>query len=274
MKILVTGHQGFIGKNMVEMLEKEHQVAGYEFNNENLPLVKGFDWVIHLGAISSTTETDVNKVIMHNYEFTKWIYNQCNAYGVNFQYASSASIYGNTENFAEDAPPQPSSPYSWSKYLFDRGIEMIPWVDYKCTIQGFRFFNVYGKHEEHKGSQMSVFHHFKKQAIETGKVHPFENSENYKRDFICVEDVCKIIEKFLTIDQSGIWNLGTGTATSFRDIADYTAKKYKAVVEPIPMPNNLKSQYQEFTKSDNTKLINTIGEYKFITPFEWIDNDN
>ena len=275
MKILVTGSKGFIGQNLVWYLAKQgHTVAEYDYIPNVIPDCSPFDKVIHMGAISSTTERDVEKVLQQNLDFSYKLLQVCDMQGVDLIYASSASVYGDTGKFLENGKLYPLNPYAWSKYLFDRGIEMIPWVDYKCTIQGFRFFNVYGKHEEHKGSQMSVFHHFKKQAIETGKVHPFENSENYKRDFICVEDVCKIIEKFLTIDQSGIWNLGTGTATSFRDIADYTAKKYKAVVEPIPMPNNLKSQYQEFTKSDNTKLINTIGEYKFITPFEWIDNDN
>lgn len=265
MKILVTGHQGFIGKNMVEMLEKEHQVAGYEFNNENLPLVKGFDWVIHLGAISSTTETDVNKVIMHNYEFTKWIYNQCNAYGVNFQYASSASVYGNTENFAEDAPPQPSSPYSWSKYLFDRWIEgMRP----KITVQGFRYFNVYGKYEDHKEDQASPVHKFTKQAQENKEIKIFEGSENFKRDFVCVDDVCDVHKQMLDKEDRGIWNVGTGVAVSFADVANIIAKKHNATVTEIPMPDNLKGQYQKYTCADTKKLSNIIKkEYKTVKEY-------
>ena len=90
MKILITGHNGFIGQNLMSYLETKHEVAGYDFHPENLPLVKDYDWVIHLGAISSTTETDVDKVILHNYEFSKWLFNQCNQYNVNMQYASSA----------------------------------------------------------------------------------------------------------------------------------------------------------------------------------------
>ena len=122
MKILITGHKGFIGQNMMSYLESKHEVAGYEFNPEQLPLVKDYDWVIHLGAISSTTETDVDKVILHNYEFTKWLYNQCNAYKVNMQYASSASVYGNTTHFTESGPSDPKSPYATVARFGEEGL--------------------------------------------------------------------------------------------------------------------------------------------------------
>lgn len=267
MKILITGHQGFIGQHMMRALEKEHQVAGYEFDNENLPLVKGFDWVIHLGAISSTTETDVNKVILQNYEFSKWIFNQCNAYSVNFQYASSASIYGNTKNFEESAPPQPTSPYSWSKYLFDRWIEgIMP----KITVQGFRYFNVYGEFEEHKGNQASPIYKFTKQAKDNGKISIFENSENYKRDFICVDDICNVHKLMLEKQDRGIWNLGTGKCVSFRQVADIIAKKYNATIEEIPMPKNLIGQYQEYTCADMKKL-STVVKNNFITVEDYVN---
>ena len=139
MKILITGHKGFIGQNMMSYLESKHEVAGYDFNPEQLPLVKDYDWVIHLGAISSTTETDVDKVILHNYEFTKWLYNQCNAYKVNMQYASSASVYGDTRHFTESGPSDPKSPYAWSKYLFDR---WVTGIQPAITFQGFRNINI------------------------------------------------------------------------------------------------------------------------------------
>ena len=115
-----------------------------------------------MGAISSTTERDVEKILKQNLDFSHRLLQVCDMQGVDLIYASSASVYGDGQNFKEDAPKQPQSPYSWSKYLFDRSIEMISWDDYKCNIKGLRFFNVYGEHEEHKGDQMSVFHKFAK----------------------------------------------------------------------------------------------------------------
>lgn len=252
---------------MVEYLAKKHEVAEYDFHPENLPLVKDYDWVIHLGAISSTTEKDVNKIILHNYEFSKWLYNQCRAYNVNLQYASSASIYGITNNFQEDAPPQPQSPYAWSKYLFDRWVEGLHTDN---LVQGFRYFNVYGPHEDHKGDQASPVHKFTEQAKINKVVKVFENSDNYRRDFVCVKDICQIHERFFKIKESGIFNVGTGEAVSFMYVANKIAKKYKAKVETIPMPKNLKNQYQKYTCADLSKL-STLVKHDFIKVGDYID---
>jgi ADP-L-glycero-D-manno-heptose 6-epimerase len=272
MKVLVTGHKGFIGQNLcIHLIERGYEVEGYEYIPNVLPDCSQYDKVIHLGAISSTTERDVEKVMTQNLDFSHRILQLCDMQGVDFVYASSASVYGDTTHFTEDGPLQPQSPYAWSKYLFDRGVQMINWDDYQARVQGLRFFNVYGKYEDHKGDQMSVFHKFKKQALETGKVHPFENSDNYLRDFICVEDVCKIIETLLHTDKSGIWNLGTGKAESFGTIAKLIAEKYNADIETIPMPDALNGQYQAYTQSNNDKLLSAIGDYKFKTVQEWIE---
>ena len=272
LKILITGANGFIGKNLKEyLMSKGHGIAEYEFIENVVPDCSQFDKVIHMGAISSTTERDVEKVLKQNLDFSHRLLQVCDMQGVDLIYASSASVYGDGQNFNEDAPKQPQSPYSWSKYLFDRSIEMLSWDDYKCNIKGLRFFNVYGEHEEHKGDQMSVFHKFAKQAKETGSVHPFVGSSDYLRDFIYIGDVCQIIEKMMHIDEMGIWNVGTGETTSFTTIAHSIAKKYNAKVEPIPMPENLIGQYQKYTCSDNTKLLKTIGKFKFTKPEEWIE---
>jgi len=272
MKVLVTGHKGFIGQNLcIHLIERGYEVEGYEYIPNVLPDCSQYDKVIHLGAISSTTERDVEKVMTQNLDFSHRILQLCDMQGVDFIYASSASVYGDTTHFTEDGPLQPQSPYAWSKYLFDRGVQMIDWGDYQARVQGLRFFNVYGKYEDHKGDQMSVFHKFKKQALETGKVHPFENSDDYLRDFICVEDVCKVIETLLHTDKSGVWNLGTGKAESFGTIAKLIAEKYNAEIEPIPMPDALKGQYQAYTQSNNDKLLSVIGDYKFKTVQEWIE---
>lgn len=256
MKILITGYKGFIGQNLMSLLEKEHQVAGYEWDEENLPYIKGFDWVIHLGAISSTTERDIDKIILRNYEFSKWLYNQCQIYGVNLQYASSASIYGSTTHFTEDGPPDPQSPYAWSKYLFDR------WVtgqQSKVIVQGYRYFNVYGPNEHHKKDQASPVHKFTEQAKNNGIIYLFENSEIYQRDFVFVGDICQVHRDMLNIQESGVFNVGTGTATSFKDIAEVIAEKYSAKIEYIPMPEILQNQYQRYTCANINKLSQHIN---------------
>lgn len=266
MKILITGHEGFIGKNLARFLDKDNELFGYEWNPKSLPDVSEYDWVIHLGAISATTERDIDKVMLQNYEFSKWLFNQCNTTGVNLQYASSASVYGTNLDFNEDAPKQPQSYYATSKYLFDR------WVmqqEQKIIVQGFRYFNVYGQFEDHKGDQASPVTKFFKQA-KTGTIKLFENSNKYKRDFIYVGDCCNIHRYMLTSKESGIFNIGTGVATSFQTIAELVAKRFNANIEYIAMPDTLKGQYQEYTCADIKKL-SSIVNINFTTPEEFIN---
>jgi len=272
MNLLITGSKGFIGQNLVNyFVDKGHTVAEYDYIENVIPDCSPFDCVIHMGAISSTTERDVEKVLAQNLDWSHRLLQVCDMQGVNLIYASSASVYGDTGVFKEYGPVFPQSPYSWSKYLFDRTINMVEQDQWQCNVKGVRLFNVYGEHEEHKGDQMSVFHKFKQQALETGKVNPFEDSDQYLRDFVYVGDVCAIIEKLMTVDDSGIYNIGTGTPRSFQSIAEAVAEKYEATIEPIPMPDNLKQHYQKYTCSDNTRLLNAIGDFKFTTPEEWIN---
>jgi len=257
MKILVTGHKGFIGQNMVKALE-EHDLFLYEIG-EPLPNVKGLDWVIHLGANSSTTETNVEKIIDQNYDFSRWLLNKCQDEGVNFQYSSSASVYGLGTDFKESAPANPLSPYAWSKLLFDRyvvGFEK----QWTIKVQGFRYFNVHGPYEDHKGDQASPHHKFTKQAEITGVIKLFEGSENYKRDFVPVETVVDIHKKFFNVKESGIWNVGTGNPQSFKSVAETIAESTGARIEYIPMPDRLTNQYQKYTCADLTKLNKTLND--------------
>jgi len=258
MKILITGHNGFIGKNIAHYLQRQgHEVEGWEWQPGILPSTEGYDWCIHLGAISSTTYTDVNQILEQNFEFSVRLAQICENFGTNFQYASSASVYGPTTHFTEDQPLQPQSPYAWSKYLFDRFINQF--IDeFQIKIQGFRYFNVYGLGEDHKGNQASPYTKFTKQAKEDGVIVLFEDSENYKRDFICVEDICKLHEKMLTTDTNGIFNVGTGTATSFETVANAIAKKHNAAIQCVPMPENLKAQYQKYTCANLDKLNSVV----------------
>ena len=263
MRLLITGHKGFIGSHAIE--------RAHEFGHT---VISAFDWldhdrmeevfhitdveaVMHFGAISSTTETDVEKVMHQNYDFSVWLLNLCNDLGIHFQWSSSASVYGLGTNFKESADPDPRTPYAWSKYLFERYIRDRHW---KIPVQGFRYFNVYGdKGEEHKGDQASPYHKFRKQAQENGVIKIFEGSENYRRDFIHVNEVLNLQFKFLNFKKdSGVWNVGTGVAKSFKDVAEEIAYKYSSNIEEIPMPENLKNSYQKYTCADLTRLNQTL----------------
>jgi ADP-L-glycero-D-manno-heptose 6-epimerase len=253
MKILITGYKGFIGHNMVYALKDEHELFFFEWGDK-FPDLEDIDICIHLGAISSTTETDIEKVLDQNYDFSRWLVNACDHWGVKFQYASSASVYGLSSNFSEGSPADPRSPYAWSKYLFDRYLnKMFMEQRFKIDIQGFRYFNVYGPHEDHK-DQPSPHFKFEKQAKETGVIQLFENSDQYLRDFVPVKTVIDVHKAFFNINESGIWNLGTGVATSFESVARSIAEKYNARIEYIPMPENIALQYQKYTCADLTNL--------------------
>lgn len=268
MKILVTGHEGFIGKNMVRHLTAlGHEVHGYEYIQDWDPDVSGYDWVIHLGAISSTTERDVEKVLRQNYDFSVRLLSACELYGVNMQYASSASVYGSGTEFNEKSSVYPQSPYAWSKYMFERYAKESPSI----TVQGFRYFNVYGHHEEHKGAQASPVTKFTRQARETGTIEVFKGSEFFLRDFVCVDDVCRVHSAMFERHESGVWNVGTGLTRSFMDIATAVAKKEGARINEIPFPPELSQQYQKYTRADNQKIEQLVN-LDWIDVLDWIQH--
>jgi ADP-L-glycero-D-manno-heptose 6-epimerase len=122
------------------------------------------------------------------------------------------------------------------------------------VVQGFRYFNVYGPNEDHKGDQASPYHKFEKQAKELGIIKLFENSNNYYRDFVHVDNLIDVHKKFLNVKESGIWNIGTGKPKSFQQVAEEIAEKYKAKIEYIPMPDTVKNQYQTYTCANLDKL--------------------
>lgn len=254
MKILLTGYKGFIGSNMLNKLS-EHDVDVFEWGDD-YPSVKKYDWVIHMGAISSTTETDVEKIMRQNYDFSVDLYKDCRHYEINFQFSSSASVYGLGNNFNENAPVDPRTPYSWSKYMFERYIQT---HRSKATTQVFRYFNVYGPGEDHKGNQASPYHQFSKQAKETGKIKVFENSEKYLRDFIHVDEVVNYHLQFMNTTNSGTFNIGRGVVKSFLDVAKEVATEYNATIVEIPMPGNLKHSYQEYTCADMAKTNEALN---------------
>jgi ADP-L-glycero-D-manno-heptose 6-epimerase len=254
MKILLTGHRGFIGSHMFRALEAHgHHVSVYDWG-DILPSVMEQDWVIHMGAISSTTERDIEKVMAQNYDFTTQLYEACHTFGINFQYSSSASIYGLVSTFREDAEPDPRTPYAWSKYLTERYIQRHPMG---ARAQVFRYFNVYGPEgEEHKGSQASPYAQFKHQAETTGQIRVFEGSDRFLRDFVPVSQIVDTHLKFLNVKESGVWNVGTGQPRSFMDIA----QEFDVPITTIPMPDILRDSYQKYTCADMTKYNTTVSK--------------
>lgn len=257
MKILITGHKGFIGQNIVNRLKNKHELVFFDWGDP-APDFEDLDWCIHLGAVTSTSETDVEKIMRQNYDFSCMLLIACQTNNVNLQYASSASVYGSNKNFKEDAPLLPQTPYAWSKYFFERVVKNTKFTN--IVVQGFRYFNVYGPYEDHKINNASPFHTFTKQAKEHGIIKLFEGSKNYYRDFIHVDKVIDIHEKFFNVNESGIWNVGTGKSLSFKTIAEEIAENYHAEIEYIPMPEHLKHQYQTYTCADLTKLNKTINK--------------
>ena len=282
--ILVTGGFGLIGSNIIRNLNKRGKnnifvvddlSDGRKYKNlVDCEFDEYFDkdtffehaenlWdkitaIYHEGAISSTTEWDGKKVMESNYFFSDKLLAKAMEHKIPFSYASSASVYGGFLHFTEDGPLDPMNMYAYSKMLFDRKIEKLINTDWyqnsPYIIQGWRYFNVYGQGEEHKDGQASPITQFSKQAKETGKIKVFEGSENFKRDFVCAEDIALLKIEMLGRNVSGIFNAGTGNAISFMDVANMIARKVGAEIETIPFPKHLKGHYQEFTQANMNKL--------------------
>jgi ADP-L-glycero-D-manno-heptose 6-epimerase len=188
------------------------------------------------------------------------MYREARHFGVNFQFSSSASVYGLVSTFSEDAPVDPRTPYAWSKYLVERYLTNLR--PSNSVAQCFRYFNVYGPEgEEHKGDQASPFYKFKTQAELTGSVKVFEGSDKYLRDFIQVDDVVQLQQKFFDVSANGVYNIGSGKTISFLDVA----KKYSSNIVEVPMPEVLQSSYQQYTCANMSKTNEVLRKNHIIT---------
>ncbi|MCP9268204.1 ADP-glyceromanno-heptose 6-epimerase [Xenorhabdus sp. XENO-1] len=311
--IIVTGGAGFIGSNIVKALNDEgykdilvvdNLKDGTKFVNlvdlditdymdkEDFiaSIVAGDDFgdidaIFHEGACSSTTEWDGKYMMDNNYQYSKDILHYCLERQIPFLYASSAATYGGrSDNFIEERQyEKPLNVYGYSKFLFDQYVrDILPQAD--SQICGFRYFNVYGPREGHKGSMASVAYHLNNQIHQGQNPKLFAGSEHFQRDFISVGDVAAVNLWFWKNSVSGIFNCGTGRAESFQAVADAVTEFHtekSPVVEYIEFPEKLKGRYQSFTQADLTKLRDAGYDKPFKTVAEgvteymqWLNQDN
>jgi len=255
--IILTGSSGFIGQNFLKHLQEP---AICVEKDDCFKFLSSFqDWnkvslILHQGAISSTTETDIREIYKYNVDFTLSLFEIAKLKKIPVKYASSASVYGNT-----NGQINPLNYYALSKLTIDY------WVldnlkDFS-HISGFRYFNVYGEGEDHKGDQASPISKFTKQIQETGKLKLFEGSHQFLRDFVCVNDVVNVVLN--NEAPSGIYDLGTGNPISFQEVAELVVKKEGGEIEYIPFPEHLSGKYQTYTCADNQFDYNfkSVKEY-------------
>lgn len=251
MAILITGHRGFIGQNMMAALGP--RAVGHEWGDGE-PSLDGIERVIHLGAISSTACRDWDALLEQNVISSVHLLEACDERGIPIQIASSAAVYGpRASTFVETDKPNPRNPYALSKFIVEKYVERHTW---SMPVQLFRYFNVYGPHEDHK-DQPSPYSLFRRQAA-SGVIKVFEGSEDFRRDFVPVETVIDIHHRFFDLPVSGVYNVGTGTAVSFMDVARQVASETGAEIREIPMPKHLQQNYQSYTRADMTKTHSAL----------------
>lgn len=251
MRILVTGSKGFIGRNLVERLEKEgHHVEGFD-TKDHLPEKLfdhelDFDHIYHLGAISGTTERDVNKINRYNTSFSIRLFEEAIKKEIPVIYASSASVYGNTMKDGQYIY-NPLNYYASSKVMIDM------WVtdNYRKfkKVVGLRFFNVYGNNENKDDMSTSPVYKFTQQAKCDGVIKVFKGSQHTYRDFVCVEDVVQSMIWARDKANPHIYDVGTGYPITFMDVAEMISDKYNVPIKFIEMPNILKGKYQTYSKA-------------------------
>lgn len=311
---VVTGGAGFIGANIVKGLNErgiddilvvdnltnadkflnltDCEIADYMDKRDFLAKVQqndlpAFTAVFHEGACSDTMEHDGHYMMQNNYEYSKALLHHCLDTGAQYIYASSASVYGGGRIFSEQRQFEaPLNVYGYSKFLFDQYVRrLLPGAN--SQIAGFRYFNVYGPREQHKGRMASVALHFYHQYQNEGRVKLFSGCDGYgdgeqKRDFISVEDVARVNFYFLDHpDVSGIFNVGTGRSQSFNDVAVAAVNAVRAsrsedemsleqmqsggLIEYIEFPESLRGKYQSFTEADISSLRQAGYAEDFLT---------
>ena len=303
-RVVVTGAAGFIGSNIIkglnargidDIIAVDDLTQGDKFRNladlriadyvdadlfYDLFAEGGFgkvEAVFHEGACSDTMETDGKYMMDNNYTLSCGLFNACRHRGVRLLYASSAATYGGSETFRETPEfEKPLNVYGYSKLLFDQRMRRelgAQFQDATHQVAGFRYFNVYGPREQHKGRMASVaFHQFNQFRAE-GRVKLFGEYGGYgageqQRDFVFIDDVVAVNLWFFDHPQkSGLFNLGTGRAQPFNDVAlatvnalqgstplDLAGAVAQGLIEYVPFPDALRGKYQCYTQADLTAL--------------------
>lgn len=303
MSFIVTGAAGFIGANLVkglndrghnDVIAVDNLTQGDKFTNlADHHIIDYFDKVdfiekvrarkiakpeavFHEGACSDTMEHNGKYMMDNNYRYTLELFHWCQEEKIPFIYASSAATYGASSIFKENILyEKPLNVYGYSKYLFDQVLRKEMAKGLSAPVAGLRYFNVYGRHEQHKGRMASVAFHQFFQFQKEGKVKLFEGCLGYAngaqmRDFVYVDDVVKV--NFFCLDKSvsGIYNCGTGKAQQFNDVALTVVNTLRGArgetpltleeavahdfIEYIPFPQALVGKYQAFTQADLTHL--------------------
>jgi ADP-L-glycero-D-manno-heptose 6-epimerase len=318
MYTLVTGAAGFIGSNLVKALNErgvrkiiavdnltrsdkfrnlvDCDIADYLDKEEFLDRLVGGDFdgdvdaILHQGACSDTLESDGRYMMENNYRYSLAILDWCLDQEVPLLYASSAATYGGGRAFREERPLEaPLNVYGYSKFLFDQIVRqrLAASGSFSSQVVGFRYFNVYGPRESHKERMASVaFHHYR-QFRSDGKVKLFDGCDGYaageqRRDFVYVGDVTRVNLHFLDHpEKSGIFNVGTGRAQTFNELAAASVNGCRALfgdeplplaqlvaqglIEYIPFPAELRGKYQSFTEADLSKLRKAGYDAPFAT---------
>jgi len=315
MYYIITGAAGFIGSNLVKALNQrgvnkiiavdnlknadkfrnlvDCEIADYlDKRDFMVKLREGFfdglvAAVLHQGACSDTMEADGRYMMENNYQYTLELLDYCQNEEIPFLYASSASVYGGSSVFKENREFEaPLNVYAYSKFLFDQIVRR-RLEKRTAQIVGLRYFNVYGPREQHKGRMASVAYHFFNQYRAEGRVKLFEGCDGYAnggqlRDFVSIEDVVGVNMYFLdNPKKSGIFNLGTGQAQSFNDVAVATINalrisesqselnliemQQQGLVSYIPFPESLRGKYQSFTQADIGALRSSGYAREFLT---------
>lgn len=299
--IIVTGGAGFIGSNLIKALNargerdillvdnlqnghKMHNIADLDIADyldkddfigriSTMNIAGNIRAVFHQGACSATTEWDGRYVMANNYRYSKRLLDWCLFKRVPFLYASSASVYGNGQNgFSVNREcEKPINMYAYSKFQFDQYVRRIL-PQALSQVAGFRYFNVYGPREQHKGSMSSTAYHFNRQILEYGTARLFQGNDGYadgeqRRDFVHVDDVAAVNLWFFDhAGQSGIFNVGTGRAETFNAVAEAAIAWHgHGRIEYIPFPEHLKGAYQSFTQADITDLRQAGFDQPFLS---------